>query len=613
MDNVIVGLAGHIDHGKTSFIRAINNFDGDSREDEKQRGITIDISFSNVILNNRQISFIDVPGHQKLVKNMIKGAFSIDCLLLVVSIDDGIMPQTLEHIHIAKLLGITDIVVFISKVDLVGINVDKNQIALLTNKLEQLLLKLEFRIHSINLFSINDTSLVNNAKKVLEKIPKIIRNDFLFRYYCDRVFHKKGFGVVTTGTILGGEIKKGNRIFICNSKKEAIIKNIHNHNIEVDIAKSGQRIALNLDSNVNKGYLLSNKGYLRGFNKIDCVIYLVKDTTKLCNVIFFIGTMQLNARINILEKKENIILATITLDANIFSVFKDRFIIRDDLHTIGGGLILNPISDPIKKSQKIELLKFLLNDDFLLAFNTLVNIHKLGFGLVQSMQRFKLDYNQSLRIADGLKNVFIDKDNKVIYNLDSIKIIKEYILSLITKNSNAIFSANSISNNLKWASSSFIQLALDNLVSQNLIIKDDNNLYVNANCNMSSAKQSIKDSILKILSDGNITPKAPYNIYDDLNIDRNFGDKIFKELTHSRVIIRLAHNVFVLNSVLSLLMEELKKIIINEGYIDIDIFKKYYGISRKYIICYLDYLDKFGDISRVGDKRVKKESIKYGK
>lgn len=613
MNNIVVGLSGHIDHGKTSFIKSINNFDGDSREDEKQRGITIDISFSNYILDDIQISFIDVPGHQKLVKNMIKGAFSIDCLLLIVAIDDGIMPQTIEHIHIAKLLGITNVVVFISKVDLIDMNTESDRIDILASEINKILCNLEFNVLSVNAFSVHDISLINNAKQVLKKIPQVKKDSELFRYYCDRVFHKKGFGNIVTGTILGGEIKKGDKLIICDSKKEVIVKNMHNHNIEVEIAKSGQRIALNLDSSVNKGDLLSKKGFLRGFNKIDCVIYFIKDIRHLENTLFFIGSKRLNARILLLEKLDNMAFVTVTLEKEIFSVFKERFIIRNDKDTLGGGLILNPISDPINKIQKLKLLKALLNDNFLLAFDILANAHKMGFGLIQSIQRFNLSHEDSLKIAKSLKNVFVDEVNKVVYTIESTDIVKKYVLHLLDKNNSAIFSANSIHNNLKWASVAFIQIVLDDLNNKQIINKNKHNLYTSFTCNINDIYQYTKDNILYILKSSGITPKAPYNIYDDLDIDRNFGDSIFKELTHIRKVIRLSHNVFVLNEALSSLMSKLREIINIYGFIDIDLFKQHYDISRKYIICYLDYLDKFGDIKRVGNKRMFKEGVNYVK
>ena len=270
--NVIVGLCGHIDHGKTSFIKAINNYDGDSRSDEKQKGITIDISFSNITLGDKNISFIDTPGHEKLVKNMIKAAFGIDVLIMLIAIDDGIMPQTIEHINIAKLLGINRVIVFLSKCDLLN---DENKISSLKAEIDRLFSKLEMELLSINKFSIYDLESIENAKKILFALEGNKKSGLFFRFYCDRVFIKKGHGVVVTGTSLG-EISKGSKILICDNNKEATIKNMHTHNLEIANSFFNQRLALNLSidiDSIESGFLLSSKGILRGFDRIDCVIY----------------------------------------------------------------------------------------------------------------------------------------------------------------------------------------------------------------------------------------------------------------------------------------------------------------------------------------------------
>ncbi len=604
MNNIIIGLAGHIDHGKTSFIKAINNYDGDLRSDEKERGMTIDISFSNIILGNNNISFIDVPGHEKLVKNMISGAFGIDILCLIIAANDGIMEQSIEHLNIAKLLGINKVLVFINKTDLV----DKNRIIEVKNDIQNLLKKLELDLIKISEFSIYNQNLIDNAKLILSKLESNKKNSGnFFRYYIDRVFSKKGFGSVVTGTILSGQITKNEKIFIYDINKEAIIKNIQNHDNEINTATIAQRIALNINipnQYIKKGMLISKKGILRGFDKIDCVIFPITKITNNQNVVFFIGSKKLNATINILEEVDNKIFATIKLDEIIFSIFKERFVLRDNAKTVGGGMILNPITDPMKKIQKIQYLKYLYNNDFINVFRVLTNVHKCGFGLIQSLQRFNLTSNESIEIAAKINNIFIDKEEFVIYNLEAKKIIKDAILNLIQKNKNAIFSANSIKNQMKWSSILFNKEVLKELESSSLIKKSAPNLYTSSKCNIDDIFVYTKDKIIKELQNGGITPLAPYNIYDILGIDNKLGDDVFKNLTKTKKVIRLSHNLFILTTELNKIMHSLREIIKNEGYVDVNIFKKYYDISRKYMIAYLDYLDNYGDIIKEDNKRM---------
>lgn len=604
VNNIIVGLSGHIDHGKTSFIKMINNYDGDLRPDEKERGMTIDISFSNIVLGDNNISFIDVPGHEKLVKNMISGAFGVDVVALIVAGDDGIMPQSMEHLHIAKLLGINRILVFITKCDLVS----KDRIQEVSVQIKTLLEKLKLDLIGISEFSIYNEDSIKNAKNALSKLTKTKKEkSHFFRYYCDRVFSKKGFGTIVTGTILSGEIKKNDKIIICELNKEVAVKNIHNHDCEVESTQIAQRIAFNLPiphEMIKKGMLLSKKGILRGFNKIDCVVFPLQKIANGQNVSFFIGAKRINATINILEILDDKIFATLNLEEIVFSIFKERFILRDNARTIGGGMVLNPIADPMKKIQKLEYLHYLLDDDFINAFRILINAHKCGFGLIQSLQRFNITHLEGVEIAKKIENVFVDEDAFVVYSLEVKNTIKEVILNLITKNKNAIFSASSINNQVKWSSLHFTQLVIDEIEQSGLVKKSNENLYISVKSDIDDIFSYAKDAIIKELELGGITPEAPYNIYDKLNIDRKLGDDVFKNLTKTRKVIRLSHNLFIPTAILNSIMESLRQIITKEGYIDITIFKKHYNISRKYIVCYLDYLDNYGDIIKVDNKRM---------
>lgn len=607
MDNIIIGLSGHIDHGKTSFIKALNNYDGDSRADEIERGMTIDVSFSNMIIDSKQISFIDVPGHEKLVKNMISGVGGIDILALIVAADDSLMPQSIEHLQIARLLGIKRLIVFISKCDLVS----KDRVESVSNEVREFVENLGFRVSGIYPFSIYDNALIEGAKDVLAKLESNKEEvSPFFRYYCDRSFSLRGLGSIVTGTILSGSIKKGDRIFICDLNKEVVIKSIHNHKKEVETASYGQRIALSLANiskdEIKKGFLLSKKGVLRKFSKIDCVIFPLKEIKNNQHVVFFIGSRRINASINIIKKYDDRIFATLNLENKIFGTFKEHFILRDNARSIGGGNILNPISDPMRKEQKLAYLESLYNDDLHSAFAILINAHNRGFGLVQSLQRFNITYNAALEIAKEIKEtsgIFIDEEELVLYSLKVQDEIKDSILRLISKNKNAIFSANSINNELKWSSQSFTQSMLDLLLKENRIKKMQNNLYISLDSNIKDISSFTREKILLELESSDITPIAPYNIYDKLDIDRKFGDSIFKELTKAKRVIRLSHNVFILTTSLNKIMEHFREIIKKEGYIDIAMARKYYNISRKYLVCYLDYLDNFGDIYKDDNKR----------
>ena len=270
MSNIIIGTAGHIDHWKTALIRVLNGFEGDSTNEEKQRGITIDLSFSNLTRAERNIAFIDVPGHEKLIKNMIAGAFGFDYVMLVVSSKEGLMPQTIEHIEILSLLGIKNLILVITKKDLVDEKTLKEQ----ELKIVEFLNEFEFNIKFIKAVSIYDEKSIEDLKNTLFTISNSTKNEEnFFRFYVDRVFSVKGSGTVVTGTVLGKKIELEEKVFIPHLQKETKIKNIQVHNQNAIEANISSRAALNLSSvdinSLQRGDIITKKGFLRGFDTID--------------------------------------------------------------------------------------------------------------------------------------------------------------------------------------------------------------------------------------------------------------------------------------------------------------------------------------------------------
>lgn len=335
-NDIIVGLAGHIDHGKTTLIKALNGFDGDSLNEEKQRGITLDLSFSALKLPTRNIAFIDVPGHEKLVKNMIAGTFGIDVLLLVVAANEGIMPQSIEHIKIADMLGIKSCVCVITKIDKFPKDELDEKITLLQSALKeqfstcdmQLLESIALSLHP----QVDNAKELEYIKNLLDSIPKPKTRDFgLFMYYIDRSFAIKGAGCVVTGSVLSGQCAPNDKLYAYNINKEVEIKGIQIHDLDTTIATPSHRVALNLSrishNELQRGYLLAPKGYLRGFNSIDVGIFGKIKHNGIYQ--FYIGSAKYNAKVQILKQegilsvfsKKPLTLATLKCDEVILAYF----------------------------------------------------------------------------------------------------------------------------------------------------------------------------------------------------------------------------------------------------------------------------------------------------
>ena len=607
MSNIIIGTAGHIDHGKTALIRALNGFEGDSTNEEKQRGITIDLSFSNLTRAERNIAFIDVPGHEKLIKNMIAGAFGFDYVMLVVSAKEGLMPQTIEHIEILSLLGIKNLILVITKKDLVDEQTLKEQ----ESKIVEFLNEFEFNIKFIKAVSIYDEKSIEDLKNTLFTISNSTKNEEnFFRFYVDRVFSVKGSGTVVTGTVLGKKIELEEKVFIPHLQKETKIKNIQVHNQNAIEANISSRAALNLSSvdinSLQRGDIITKKGFLRGFDTIDISFKCLKNKKLNHNQTYtlFIGAKKIDAKVLLFDSLTSLEdgFATLKMDEKIFTVFGEKVILRSANDTICGGVILNPIYDPMNKNQKRDLLKNLYKKDFKNAFKILLEAHKRGLGVVSSTQRFALSHDESLEFANSLEDVFVDKKELVIYPIKTKDEIVEFIKNIYIKNSYALLSSSSINLRVPWASIEFINSALDDLVQNGFLVKEGQ-LYKNANIKEDITKE-LENIFLERLKSEDITPTAPYNIYDDLDIDRKLGDDILKSLTAKKDVIRLQHNLFIHSQSLNKIIKSMREIIKQDGFIEIFNFKQRFDLSRKYLVCYLDYLDNFSDIKKVENRRV---------
>ena len=609
MEYIIVGTAGHVDHGKTALITALTGFEGDTLEEEKRRGITINLSFSSMQNATKNIAFIDVPGHEKLLKNMIAGAFGFDASLVIIDANEGIMPQTKEHLEILNLLHVKNILVALTKKDLAS----EEMISQRDQEIKEYLSSLK-HLHLVDIIpvSIYEPSSIQTLKKALFALPAIPKtSNGLFRYYVDRSFSIAGAGTVVTGTVLDGTISVGEKLYAPELDKEFVIRNLQVHDMDVKSAFSSQRTAINLQNAqktaFEKGALLCKKGYIRGFDCTDVWVESIGGHTLKHNskVIFYVGTKQAEARILFYETEGSVEQGYAKLQFNdkLFLVHDEPFILCASGRTIGGGRILNPINDPMKKKSKLELLKALHAKDFTTAFTLLVQMHKHGFGLISSNQRFGLNHDEAIAIASEMKSVFVDEKGLVLYPIEMKEELRRIIQAIYAKNSYALLSATSLSLKLKWASAALVESVLHALSLEG-DLEFVNGVYKNANVTIDNIETLVEDKLYDILLKAEFTPDAPYNIYDELDIDRKMGDDALKNLTRAKKVVRLEHNLFVTSSALSAMVANLREIMRTEQGVDVKSFKEHFDMSRKYLIAYLDYLDNFEDIKKEGTRRV---------
>ena len=290
----------------------------------------------------------------------------------------------------------------------------------------------------------------------------------------------------------------------------------------------------------------------------------------------------------------------------MFLKFDGPFVCLANSRVIGGGRVLNAVVEPLKKQSKAVLLTALLKRNFTEAFKILSLFHKHGFGLFSAYQRFGMEYDEAVKIARGIEGTYFDEANLCVYDLSAIEDVKSLIKFIVSKNDYAIFSPASIALKLSWASEELAARALSELERGGIVSKKGG-VYVKSGVDFDALKQSLESKIFDLIKKGGIAPLAPYNVYDELEIDRSSGDDALKKLTYAKKVVRLAHNLFVEAENLALAIKRLYTIIEKESFLNVTNAKEGLGLSRKFVICYLEYLDKMGNIVTIDNKRYLKK------
>lgn len=594
---LIIGTAGHIDHGKTSLIKALNGFEGDTLKEEQERQITLSLSFSSLEKEGKKLSFIDTPGHKDLLKTMISGAFALNACLFVVDINEGLKAQSLEHLSVLELLGVKDLILVLNKCDLCE-DIDA--------KTKEITTQLSLKPLKIFHTSVRSNLGIESLKNYLFSLQEKESKEAIFRFYIDRVFSLKGVGTIVTGSLNEGEITLKEKIICLDTQKELIVKNIQNHDSNLNAIKAPARVALSLNydyKNLQKGFLLSKKGFFKPFLQIEA--YMKAPNLTHQNYVFCVGTKQLEAKIHILkELKIGEYYAEIRFKKPMYLCFDERFILLENGRVKGGGVVLNPVSEPLNKELKLKLLDLLLNKDFLNAFDLLKNAHKKGFGLLSSYQRFKLSHTQALNVANNLQNAFIDEKNYNIYDTSSINLLQNSIHKILAKNPYAMLSAHSLALRNAWASEAFCAFVLQNI--PNLDFKEG--IFFKKGVEFEKLQEKNSNALYEKIKAQALQVEAPYNLYESLELDRKSGDLMLKKLTKEGLVVRLAHNLFIDKATLLNFKEELLNLLKNTS-LDVQTMKTRFHFSRKYAIAYLEYLDLDERIIKKDEKRFLKSNI----
>ncbi len=631
MKQIILGTAGHIDHGKTSLIKAITGTDTDRLKEEKERGITIELGFASLDLpGGLHLGIVDVPGHEKFVKNMVAGATGIDAVLMVIAADEGVMPQTREHMEICMLLGVRHGLIVITKTDLV--------------EAEWLELALEdIREFSQGTFLENSPilpvssvtgeglpELINALDQIAGSIPPRPPSN-LFRLPIDRVFTMKGFGTVITGTLVSGKISVGETIMVYPTGITSKVRGIQVHNQSAETAEAGMRTAINfqgLDKTaVKRGEVLSTPGALVASYMVDVSFhYLASNKKPLKNrtlIRFHTGTSEEMGYLILLDQEElppgQTAVAQLRLDSPVALVKDDRFVVRSysPVRTIGGGQILNPIPPKHKrlKPDVVEGLQHLAADDQEAIISQ--QIQQAGYGGV-SFSHLKIMTNLTDKQLDtALQHLLsqktitqTDKENRIFLHQTTFdKLIQKTSEYLGSYHGNNPLKAGMPKEELKskfpqLSDPKIFNLALNQMIKSGQIAQEEKTVRLSSHrVSLGADQADIRKKLLAIYQNGGLQPPYFREVPKMLRGDPNHTKDVLMLLVEEGQIVKTKDDLYFHADAIRDLKNRLIDFLKSHGEITTPQFKEMTGASRKYVIPLIEYFDASKVTLRVGDLR----------
>ena len=639
MRDFLVGTAGHIDHGKTTLLKALTGIDADRLAEEKRRGITIDIGFAHMSLGSYRIGFVDVPGHEKLVKNMLAGIGGIDLALLIVAADESIMPQTVEHFHICRFLDIPAGIVALTKRDSVEpeiLNLVRDEIGVMTRG--------TFLESSpvIAVDSISGKGLESLKRSMLDQARKSdgnrgLRQERAFRLPVDRIFTKRGFGTVVTGTLTSGTIGNEDAVAVYPSGKRGKIRRIEIFNREATDAVAGQRTALNLmgldREDLKRGMVLSRPGGLRPTRSLDASIALLKDAPRPLKrrtpVRFHHGSGEWLGHLYPLEGKTvapgQRAMVQLRLEQPAMCWIGDRFILRMDSPpiTIGGGVVLDDLP-PRHRARDLPGQLLALNElhSGLESGDGDPDQIRLGF-LVRSKSNLGIDVTElssrtgltERRLLEHLRQLpdieLVPQEPTLAVTRAALRNLETSMLSYVDEfhSRNRLASGvpkEELRNRFFEASSiDYFQFLL-RLLEHRDLIRIDRSVVMRRGWEprLNQAQEAVRRSILGALRKRYPRPPTLTELKDRLHHPPSRTEEVYFFLVQQGDLIRIGGELALPPSQADRLKDEFRVKFSPGQPFSIPEFKDALGISRKYAIPFLEYLDRKGITRRQGDGRV---------
>jgi selenocysteine-specific elongation factor len=641
MKSVIVGTAGHIDHGKTALVKALTGIDADRLEEEKRRGITIDIGFAHLELpapsgEMLRLGFVDVPGHERFVRNMLAGVGGIDLVLLVIAADESIKPQTREHFDICRLLAVRRGITVLTKSD----TVDAEMLDVVRLEVEELL-RGSFldSAHSpiVAVSSLTGAGLPELKQALAEVAAEVHAKDSsaVARLPIDRVFTMKGFGTVVTGTLVAGTIRKEDELEVFPGGKRVRVRGVQVHGEAAEQALAGQRTALNLAGvaveDLERGMMLAPPDTFRATKRIDTRLSLLPTAKPLkhgARVHLHSYTMETVAEIRLFDAKElrpgDEQWVQLKLREPALLLPQDRFIVRQfsPLVTIGGGFILDAFP-PARTPLQYDVATFLTTlttgspENVLAALVKRRGVSGLHMREVPAEMNIRLEQIKPLvaRVPD------LQQCDQILISGIEFRYVAKTIREAVKQFHDANPLSPGISREelreranvtIKQQTRDRAKIAVEVFQGVLYSLADRKDLeFAGEIVRLSGRGVVLKDEeaeskkiIEQAFSSAGLQVPALYNVLGGLKVDKARAQKIVTLLLRDKVLVKISDELVFHQSALQQLRGQLAAYKTKSPKIDVGKFKELTGVSRKYAIPLLEYLDRERVTKRVGDERV---------
>ena len=634
MREVILGTAGHVDHGKTSLVKALTGINTDRLKEEQERGITIELGFAFLDLPcGHRLGIVDVPGHEKFIKNMVAGAAGIDLVAFVVAADEGIMPQTREHFEICRLLGVRRGMVIITKKDMV----EPDWLELVQEELRDFFT--DSFLAEAPMIAVSSTTGegIGEVRATLDRL--VVESDFTeahgpFRLPVDRVFTMKGFGSVVTGTSISGRIKVGESVIVYPSNLEGRIRGIQVHGQDVEEVEAGVRTAINIQGldreMIQRGDMIATPNCLQPSYMLDAdFLYLSGNLKRLKNrtrVRVHLGTAEVMGRVVVLEDEEldpgqqaNV---QILLEKPVGAWPGDRYVVRSysPVHTIGGGTILN--ATPPRKRRRFredtgEL--FRLYREGTQEDLVILHLNDSGFqGLSQADLSSKIGLfgkrmDKLLQAPlSGRRIILIDSDKRQFVAGELYVALKERIAVILAdyhqaKPMKAGLSKEELRSRLSAAvSPRLFQNALQELIKAKLIAQEGSAVRLTTHqVSLAEDEKKVRQDMERLFMESGLQPPIVNAVKERFaKYPAPLVREVLDLLVQEKLVIKVTETLYFHHLHLAGIKDKVVALLQKDKEMNAQDFKALSGLSRKFSIPILEYLDRCKVTIRVGDKRV---------